>query len=495
MSVTQPAYRIALAWALLLALASIPVLTSVMPPLFDYPNHLARMHLLTVGGDRFYQVRWAPLPNLAEDAIVPVLAAIMPLELAGKLFLIAIFALLSGGTLWLNREATGRWHYWPLTGFLFLYSRVFLWGFVNYLFGLGLALCGVALWLRLEARPVWLRVATIVPIGVFCYLSHIEAFAIFSIVLAGIEAPLALAEWRARHWSALARRVALLLTPAILPVLLFLIAWHPAESGGIQFARIWRKADMLFSVFDNYSRPFDIVGFAGIVILLLWLGFTRRLGLGTRLGIAAGLLAIIYVTLPSQLFSGSGADHRLPLALFLLLIAGSAPRIPSWIGGALFLLLLLRLSAIERVWLESNPIYRADIAAIDQLPRGVKLAVAFPAGAINSTPIPEIHLPTLAAGDPDGLVPTLFTYEGQQPIALTPLGAGLTKDLSPDALWQGFVLGNKADRIRLLPALQAMDYLAVTGAADTHVPDDRCLVPVFRRPSFQLFRIEADACS
>ena len=107
----------------------------MLPPLVDYPNHLARMHLLAEGGDAFYSVRWAPLPNLAEDLIVPPLARLMPLDTAAKLFLVMIFALMAGGVVWLNRVATGAWRLWPLLGFLLLYNRILLWGFLNYLSG------------------------------------------------------------------------------------------------------------------------------------------------------------------------------------------------------------------------------------------------------------------------------------------------------------------------------------------------------------------------
>jgi len=43
----------------------------------------------------------------------PVLARAMPLAIAGKLFLTLSFALIAGGTLGLNRIATGRWRLWP----------------------------------------------------------------------------------------------------------------------------------------------------------------------------------------------------------------------------------------------------------------------------------------------------------------------------------------------------------------------------------------------
>jgi len=46
-------------------LVTTPIFSTVLPPLFDYPNHLARMHLLAEGGNAFYTVQWAPLPNLA----------------------------------------------------------------------------------------------------------------------------------------------------------------------------------------------------------------------------------------------------------------------------------------------------------------------------------------------------------------------------------------------------------------------------------------------
>src|SRR6185312_4403226 len=109
---------------------------------------------LAEGGNAFYAVRWAPLPDLAADLLAPPLIRLgVPLPLAGKAFLVLSFALIAGGTVWLNRIVTARWRWWPLLGFLLLYNRSFLWGFINYLFGLGLALCGLALWLTLERRP------------------------------------------------------------------------------------------------------------------------------------------------------------------------------------------------------------------------------------------------------------------------------------------------------------------------------------------------------
>ncbi len=249
------------AFALAMMLVALPLFSTVVPPLLDYPNHLARMHLLAEGGDAFYAVRWAALPNLAEDLIVPPLARLMPLDIAAKLFLVMTFALMAGSAIWLNRVASGGWRLWPLLGFLLLYNRIFLWGFLNYLFGIGVALVGAALWLTLEGRRSWLRVLSSSLVALACFFSHVAAFGFYALVILGIEVEPAMAELRARRWPALGRRMVVAGAQFVAPTVLFLGNWRENVGGTISYAEIWRKADLLFSVFDNYDRAFDIACF------------------------------------------------------------------------------------------------------------------------------------------------------------------------------------------------------------------------------------------
>src|SRR6185437_4042842 len=67
----------------LTALALLPLVLTRVPPLVDYPDHLARMWILLNRDDipalaRNYVIDWRLLPNLAMDLIVPALAQIMP---------------------------------------------------------------------------------------------------------------------------------------------------------------------------------------------------------------------------------------------------------------------------------------------------------------------------------------------------------------------------------------------------------------------------------
>ena len=59
------------------SLLLLPFFFIQLPPLQDYPNHLARIHILTQIKENpalqeYYKVQWAPLPNLAMDLVIPV---------------------------------------------------------------------------------------------------------------------------------------------------------------------------------------------------------------------------------------------------------------------------------------------------------------------------------------------------------------------------------------------------------------------------------------
>jgi hypothetical protein len=478
-------------------LAAVPVFSTVLPPLVDYPNHLARMHLLAEGGDAFYSVRWAPLPNLAEDLIVPPLARLMPLDSAAKLFLVMIFALMAGGVVWLNRVATGAWRLWPLLGFLLLYNRILLWGFLNYLFGIGVALVGAALWLALEGRRWWIRVASSSLLALACFFSHIAAFGVYALVILGVEAVPAVAELRACRWRSLGRRIAIAAPQFIAPSMLWLGIRHDVPSGTVNYAGLWRKADLLFNVFDNYHRAFDLACFALLLAMIGWLLWTRRLALAPRLAVAFALVFAAYSALPSQIYGGSGADRRLPVVIFLLLIAASAPRFSSRlvaaaVGIVAASVLVVRLAAIEQVWRAADRVYSADLAAIDGLPRGSKLAVAHPAELFHVVPVPEVHVATLAIARREAFVPSLFAIRGQQPLALRPGFKALAEAAQPQRLWATLAGGAAASGERLPATLEPFDFVVLTDKHPIHLPANRCLAPFFLRPTFQIYAVSRD---
>ena len=484
----------------LFALAVIPVVSVSVPPLFDYPNHIGRMAILAARGtdpvlSRFYAIRWGVLPNLGMDAVVPWLSGLMPLLEAGRVFLLATLFTLALGPVVLYRVWWGQWSAWPCIGFLFLYSRVFLWGFISYLAGVGLALLVLAVWVLLQDSS-WHRRGAVGAIAVtIVFFCHLEAFGVLALMLLGTELPLFFAAFGRRDFSSFGQRLAGLMLALLPATLLFLLIWQPHAGAGLTLPRLDRKPDLLFSVFDNYSRPFDIGCFA------VCLGGAIYMGVRGYLRIAAPaiwpiiLIGTLYLALPSMLFTGAGADHRLPLVLFLLFSgavkpAGLSPRQVNGLAAGLAVLFVTRMAVIEKVWLRSAPIYEQELALLDRLPRGARLAVAAPASAIRVSATPEYHFPVLAVTLRQAFVPTLFAFPTQQPVRLMPGWGELAARTDPDRVWQAF-RGRDPASVSLRGLVYAQfDAIVFVGDVDAGVVASNCLAAMGSTPGFALYRIE-----
>ncbi len=176
----------------LVMVAAIPIFTHPLPPLEDYINHLARMHVIaTVNTDpdlaKFYEIDWQVIPNLMMDLIVPKLARIMNIYVAGQVFTIATFVLILSGVLVLNRVLFRRWSVLPLVAAPLLYNYVFLIGVMNYMFGIGLAMWGLAAWILLRDRlwPIRLVVSAVFVLGMF--FCHLFAVGLYGMGLLAFE--------------------------------------------------------------------------------------------------------------------------------------------------------------------------------------------------------------------------------------------------------------------------------------------------------------------
>jgi hypothetical protein len=204
-----------------------------------------------------------------------------------------------------------------------------------------------------------------------------------------------------------------------------------------------------------------------------------------------------YLLLPSQALGGSGLDRRLPIAVFLLLIAASAPifssrRAAAMVGIVAAMMLVARWGVIEHVWRQADRIYSSDLAGIDALPRGAKLAIATSINAIHVTAVPRVHLAALAVARREAFVQTIFAEPGQQPLVLNPPYAELAAAVPPEHFWAAIVDADRAVRSQLLPVLQQYDYVVVAAARPVGVPLSPCLKRFFCQPGFQIFTILHD---
>jgi hypothetical protein len=362
----------------LFALASLPILANQYLPLYDYPNHLARMYLLRMlpvspGLQQYYAINWHLLPNLAMDLVVPILSRLVPLAFAGKLFILLTLFLLAAGPVAIHRALFREWSNVPLLSFLVLYSRILLWGYLNFLFGLGLALVLFAAWLALRSGRPLSRLLVGIIFVVVLYFAHLEAVGIYSLMVVPYEMAMVYQRRGTNRQRFVDLSVVTL--PFLVPLALLLLSTPALVGTAIWLSPLRRKFDLVFTIFDAENGIFDICCFIIAVCALSFALLRRWLSLAPTMRVPLAVLGIGYVVVPTHIFTAFGADHRLPLAFTLVLVGslrwtGRLDRVQARFMAGAAMLFVLRLSAILLSWHDSTRIYERLMAVFDRVPEG-----------------------------------------------------------------------------------------------------------------------------
>jgi hypothetical protein len=176
----------------LFLVAALPVLLVKIPPFEDYPNHLARIFVIAQDGNdpvlsKFYSIDWKIIPNLAMDLAVPPLARITGVFWAGKIFILAILALMMSGVQAVHFALFRRLSMGPAVAVLFFYNYNLSLGLVNYLFGVGLALWGFAAWIALRRSSPALRLSISLGFVVALFICHLAAVGLYGLAIFSFE--------------------------------------------------------------------------------------------------------------------------------------------------------------------------------------------------------------------------------------------------------------------------------------------------------------------
>lgn len=452
--------RLVLAYLLLGGLALSPLFLVSVPALVDYPNHLARMWVLAhpmAPSSQNYVPHWQLLPNLAMELVVPALAQLMPIELAGRLFIALTLALLVLGTAALHRVLWGRVGFWPLCSLLFLYNDTFHWGFLNYLFGLGLALLAFSAWIATERWRALPRLLAFSLVASILFVMHLFAFGVYGLLLASYELG---NRWRERRWTrddvvATGARFTQFIIPALL--------WLATRSNGgphfTQYGSVFEKLLAFTAPVAYGSVCLTVIPLCLGLIYLAWRNGALTLAPAMRLPLLA--VIIVAVLMPKWLFGSWAADVRLPIALSFILISATRLRVSRGTGYGLGMLavafLALRVYALTVSWRDMDQRFdefRAAAAAIPQGSRFLVVQSSMPSPQRVVADVPEMlmvrqaedfrHLVALLVIDRGAFYPYLFT--GWTTVQPTPRNAGLYQSqglpLKPEQLAPGALASN-----------------------------------------------------
>jgi hypothetical protein len=413
----------------LLALA--PILIYPLPPLADYPNHLARMHVIaTIGSDpdlsRHYDIHWQIIPNLIMDIVVPLFGRVTDIYHAGQAFTVICFVLLATGIFALNRALFGGWSMLGIAALPFLYNRIFFLGYMNYWFGVGLAMWAAAAWALLRERPWPWRLFASTLFAVALFFSHLIAVGIYGMALLAFEL------WRLwdRRSAPPAIRLADFAATGLpfLPLVALLLA---SPTWGLSGRNAWSlsaKLEGLSFAFTTYSGLIDLAIMAAIAALLAWAAFRRELRVHPAGWVLLGLGAVVYLAMPNIMFDTYVADERLPIAIVLAAIAFTtldvADRLPRYgIVLVLLALLVLRVVEVAVTWRDLSR-QTADVRASTRFiaQRGARVLVAQTEDTSENEAFDYglAHAGCLAIIERSAFVANAFVFPGKQIMDVRP---------------------------------------------------------------------------
>ncbi len=428
-------------WAAVIALSAMllaPLLLVDVPPLLDYPNHLARMVILAADGRdpilaRFYTPHWAIIPDLAIDVITPALMQWLPVHVAGRIMLGVVLMLPVLGTIAYSRALMRRRTWWPLGCVLVAYNAALLEGFLNFTASIGIALLLAAAWLRWrDERPALVGLLA-VPGAVVLFFCHLMGLLFFALLIGAHEII---------HLPALIRRPVMLVRRMLfglavfaIPMALYARSELSGMEGDIDYLSPTAKAAQLLIPFVNYSLPLDIAT-AVLVTGGLALGVAlRRLWMPARSAIALLLLAVLYLAAPFEFKGTSNLDTRFVVLLGFLLFGGMIPVavppvVARMIALAMIGLFAVRMTVLGSVWMAHND----DLADLRAVTAGVAPGSAVFVTTVaaeedpaywNSRPAArrlsnglrtDAHLPALLLIERRAWWPFLFDNPSQQPV-------------------------------------------------------------------------------
>ena len=464
--------RVGLAWLLVAGYAGLLWAFDALP-YQDVPNHLARAvviaDLLFDGGTRFGEVfafEWRFVPYILGDAWHAVTVQWLSPEAAARVWVIVAFASFPAATALLLRtwDAPRPVLIAGVVAAAFLGADWFLrLGFLNFRYGLALALLGVVAWERLLAKPGVARAVLYAAVVVGAYLTHLTAL-IFTIGIVGVLSLLRLV----RDREGLVR-YALAGAPPLL-----LLGWHLVFQPGLEAGASWHP--------DLVSKLLQTVGglaptrerlellcaaaFVGLVTVPLlasrFRGWPPRAWETFAVGLAFGIL---YLWLPEKRGEIWGVNIRaLPMAW--LFAALTAAWVVAYRGAwehafriGLFGVALVHLAVLGATLREDNATMRAYREVALRVPAGATVlpVVTAPKRGLVS---PTAHAASFATVHRGAIVPYTFTGNLGAPMPYFTF-----RERPPAFPWQWWYLHDRLPR-RWVNMLSGYDYLLIQTPVD-----------------------------
>lgn len=398
------------AWFLaLFAVTQIPLYWVQYPDITDFPNHLARLHVLMHLAEsetlqRYYELRKLQIgANLAMEVVVPAVADWMDLALALKIFASLAMLLMTTGAVALGRAVTGRVNYLLLGVLIFAHNAMFQLGLLNYLFGVGAAFWLLSAWIFARNSGGVCHWVSFAGGCILVYLCHLSALGVYAVGVLGYElgrvraldGPVNRSVWQALV-LALTQFLPVIMVHALISTSAGSYAPAPIDDSTFGVLIVYKAVLVLLAPLVSVSgyRLGQTV-FGALLVFALYIGFRERtLQLAVPVRWMASGLAVAIALLPPAGFGSNLVDIRLIPALGLVLwsgleVAERSKWMPNVVLGVIAAAVILISLETTREWVLRDDEYRHVRSALAQVPEGSKIATIVlnePANPLSISP-------------------------------------------------------------------------------------------------------------
>lgn len=402
------------------------------PSIVDYPDHLARVHILRHWNDEpVFQERYKivpkPFPNLAIDLLGAYVFRWLDIYTAGKVILTLLVLLFCAGCHLLGRVIHGRPTWLAPLAALILYNSLFLYGFVNYEFGIAFFLLSLAAWLWYREQRSAGRFVLATLLATATYFSHLIGLGALGVSVAFLSV-WDLAERKTR-WKALALDLAIL-APAV--AIYASLGSNRGDTHTMEWPTLALKAKHAAAWLISYSDKLTVAyGLAVVVAVLIVLLTGRVRAKPSLLGLVILFWGMVIV-FPAELFSGSDADARLaiPAVVLTLLVVtidvGIKTDARLLRARTAFTIALValggRIVEIGYQWRAGDALTRQQLTLFEPVPKGRRILpmVCLAEDAVESKRERHIlHAIEYTTIEKSLFFPQFISVVGQQPVTVT----------------------------------------------------------------------------
>lgn len=448
--ILRPAFYVA---GFILTSAALVVAIRI-PPILDFPNHFARIFLISGGIEQpffrdAYALDWSRArTNIGIDLLAYWAGPLIGPEVLARFSLFLAIVLPPLGAIALNRRIFGGEHPFHVAILFLAWSTTLIGGFINFQIGLGLALLFALVDLRIGQHRLILINLWRMAACFLLTLDHIFAAGFYLVLSAGLELP---AQFRNftdhRVVMAAAKRIALAGTAGLVPIAVLVLSASglPGDDQGSVFA--WNTPLLALSNFltaiTSYFAPVDVILFIPIIVIIVEARSSKEMRFHAGLLVAVAFLLVLSMIAPRHAMGTGWISWRFPT---MTLLAGAAAIRPfpdvtglmrRWLIAGSATAVFLRTIVIAMLWCQgaedSTAVQRvlaalppnSNVLPVGNLPEqaaGWRHASRSFFGGQDTIR----HLPALATSDAGAYVPILFTAVGKQPLVVT----GRFRDIS-----------------------------------------------------------------